>query len=726
MLKTCFFILFVMFMRPAVSGPIMSHEKFVHLDYEEQKQIVIATMELVVEIESKYQREVKTSGFNSERFRRYTEFMKSVSSLMFPEAHAANGRNQRYGQYLNQLRVILNDKERNLCIYGGWTSEMVNGKCTHPRNSERFGKLYQSEANCSQGNNKITCNPAIFGFKNLNPAKMTLFCVDAGPNGADNTSRDCMAKALADKPEAGASSRELRIKNMIEGIKANPNDAKDVFNFLFKACACDSSKSPQISKIYSDYMRPHQTCYSILKMMSEFGPRCELKDGPLMDLNQTQFLKSIQGILEVSEYKSSNVKDLYRTKLSELRKNPEFKASEAAVCGGDPTGTVIADDPKDAETCVENRTPKNEFCCPEGEVQYKKENNQDACKPDEKNGITVNGTSTKPPLPKPGQPDGDGASTEDKCKKNPTDPTCTKPCAPPAEMKNGKCEPPEAVNCTPTEVKNQSTGKCDPKPPGDVCINGAINPSDCDKCPPEKNWNANDKKCEVKTVSSIACDPPVPDKELVGGECVPKCEGDTPHRNEATGVCEANKDTDSEDNADEEKSPITISLTGKDKDVNVTIVSVTISPEKTPKDGYKLLWFSRGTSRPRTLPGSKPKSKPTTVTIREDLPEPEAEGEEEVKPDTPAEKPDETGKLEENESDLKIDGWGPIDAPRQSNDYEMCARLIKDAKIVHEDCEKIPAKPGIAPRRNGPGQFGPQQFGPTRGGPSDAIFRGVR
>lgn len=710
MLKTCLFIIFVMFMKPALSASFMSHEKFAHLDYEEQRQIVIATMELVVEMESKYKHEVKTTGFNSERFRKYSEFMSQVSSLFFPEAHAAGARNQRYGQYLNQLTTILNQKNR--CIYGGWVSEMRGGKCTHPLNTQ-FKNLYQSENGCNGGNNKITCNPAIFGFKNVDPAKRTLFCVDAGPNGADNTSRDCMAKALAESPESGASSKEARIANMIEGIGRNPVDATAVFNFLIKACACDSRHSPQINADYSNYMRPHQTCYSILKMMADVTPSCQVSGQPLMNTNQTQFLNSIRGIITDTEMRSSDVRTLYSNKLNELRtSNAEFRATETAVCGGAPAIPVIVGGLGSTGACVENKRPNGEFCCPDGQTPNAArtscsddtETNGDGIGDDEGEEIVVIGTRPKVPE----------VITDDK---------------------------PEVIQ---DPVPDTSTGgsadktptACVPLDPAKEFIGGECRP----KCAaPTPRRNPQTFVCEAEAVTPTDCTPPEPNKEFIGGQCRPLCNADTEERNQTTFACEckhgdrpegadAQCPAASEEESEEAASGISINLSTTNKDTNTTTVSLTVTPASTVLSEYTIIWFSRGKNRPSTFPGSTATKTPPVV-LREDPVDTTTSGDATSETETSSETNTTWRNPGDDESAINRDNVRSIDAPRQSNEYELCARLIKNSDRSTEDdkCVKVPLKPAVVPRGNGGGNpFGQPQMGPTRGGPSDAIFRGIR
>ncbi len=408
MLKTILFTILVMLMKPVLAASLMSHEKFVHLSYEDQKKIVIATMELVVEMESKYKHQVKTSGFDAERFRKYTEFMKAVSNLFFPEAHAAT-RNTSYGQYLQELDLIT--RENGRCIYGGWISSMVGDFCTHPTESP-FKNQYQAERGCEDGRRKITCNPAIFGFKDVTATPKTLFCVPAGVGQSDNSSRDCMQKALGLIPEDGASPPRDRMRDMISGIVGNPNAANRVFNFLIKACACDANQSRQISDHYANYMRPHQTCYSLLRMMSEtiLNDECTIKN-QILDSDHQSFLRYINTTLSTEQIRSSNVTNLYKEKVDQFVSRSDFRA----ICNVPPPGD---------NTLTVDETPNTETGTP-----------------------------------------GTGPETPPGPQTNPDTPSDTNTCEPPKERVGpDRCEDP----CDPaTQVRNMETFACDPKPEPD-------------------------------------------------------------------------------------------------------------------------------------------------------------------------------------------------------------------------------------------------------------------
>ncbi len=722
MLKNCLFLFLVLLMKPVFAASLMSHEKFVHLSYEEQQKIVVSTMELIVEMEEKYKHQVKTSGFDPERFRRYTDFMKKVSNLLFfPAAHAAV-RNVRYGQYLNQLKTILN--QRNNCIYGGWASEMVNNLCVHPSNS-KFRNIYQADNNCS-GIGKISCNPAIFGFKNV--GQKSLFCVPAGRAGSasDNTSRECMNKALYSN-ESGASSREERIQNMIAGIAANPADANAVFDFLLKACACDS-RSPEISQHYQTYMRPHRTCFSLLKMMSEVMPQCTVNPA-LMDSNQLSFLQHIQTTVSEAEIRSTNVNNIdaiYRTAVvgngsadSGFVSRPDYRA----ICGGNP--------PVPAPSCADALKLSTGVCC---EAPNTPNAARTACEP--AGGIQIGGggdgeEACTPPAVRaaPGAPclapsagGGGGGDTtacvpatnirnaQGVCEPPPVTGGETGPCVPATNVRNaqGVCEPPQAACVPATNVRN-AEGVCGP-PPALTCeedeeiIAEACVPKCATGTPPrDTTTNECSNECTDRT------------KEVINNACVTKCaEGVT--RNTA-GVCGG------------EPSGHTIEVKSTIKDLTSTTITVKVDGGSTLIPGHTIIWFKKGTNITSITftgtNGTAPTTTETPYTPVADLPETTAEESDPPATETPPENTtwDDAGT---NETPIPTSADDmEFTAPRSTANYEVCARLVKvsDRSLAATSCATVQQRSQQSAPQMNPGQ---QQMGPTRGGSSDAIFRGIR
>lgn len=291
MLKVPFLIIFVALMGLSAhaSQLKLTHDQFVHLTDAQKDEWIIKTMELMVDLENRYQREVKTSGFNQERFERYTKFMKQFQSLLMGSAYAAPVVSwETHGRNFSSL--LKNSNGGANCIYAGWVSKVMkqNGKeyCVHPNflgnaNSPQT-KAYARGASC-EGRNKITCNPAIFGYKSEGAG--SLFCVNAGLNEAHNSSYSCMKEALADAEAQGADSKEVRLRNLRNRLAQNPAIFQDVQKFVFQTCVCEATPL-NLNKSYHDYMRPHRTCYGIMEMLS--ATVCE---EPKIDFDTTFFEK---------------------------------------------------------------------------------------------------------------------------------------------------------------------------------------------------------------------------------------------------------------------------------------------------------------------------------------------------------------------------------------------------------------------------------------------------
>ncbi len=366
MLKTFFFLILFVMLRPVSAASLMTHEQFVHLPQSEQKQIVIGMMELIVEIEGRYKHETKTAGFSAERFRQYSQIMRKLSSFLIEDAEA-EVRRQRYGQFLTDLRGVL--RQRNRCLYGGWISTVGGSEnlCTHPSQASapEVRSMYQSERDCT-GRNSISCNPAIFGFRNVQTK--TLFCVPAGrvgssaPFDSDNSSRACMLKALSTTAEAGTSSREDRLQNIINGISLNPIDANNTFAFMIKTCAC-AADTPEIANNYHNYMRPHRTCYSILRMMAEYLPSCQTAGQRFLNDNQMSFLNHIKTAINDQQMRQTNFEDAYRPIVDQFVSRPDYQA----ICGTQPPATIVVG-PAACTGGSTRATPEADCKCADGSV----------------------------------------------------------------------------------------------------------------------------------------------------------------------------------------------------------------------------------------------------------------------------------------------------------------------------------------------------------------------
>lgn len=327
---------------------MMSHDRFVYLTNSEQEQIVIKTMELVADLESRYQYEVTTYGYDEKRFRIYSSIMNKVVSLLISSAHAESTRPQGTVRATN-LRIInpvtqaqLNIQQSNRttntpvpakpqktweeladdfhiqvttpsrgkvsgkCIYGGWVSEMQGnpGLCVHPNfinprapNSVPESQTYINQNGCNK-RNQITCNPVIFGYKS--ESKKSLFCVPAGLPESHNSALSCMKAALSDKQEADTDSKEVRLQNLRNRLVAKPAAFENVQKFIYRYCICETSPNGT-NKSYHERVRPHRTCFGMIEMVAETS----ICEEPKIEIDTTIFRKLRDAAASDSISKSS-------------------------------------------------------------------------------------------------------------------------------------------------------------------------------------------------------------------------------------------------------------------------------------------------------------------------------------------------------------------------------------------------------------------------------------
>jgi hypothetical protein len=247
----------------------MDHERFMNLEEKDKDTLIIRRMEIMVELESKYAREVEVSGYSFERFQKYVQILNHLQSLIISDAVAADPETVKFS--------TLVDKEGG-CIYGGWASQiiMVNKTtpvCVHPSKAsdKNIVAAYKAaKSNCKE-TAEISCNPKVFGYKKSEGS--TPFCVETGPykasmNKAHNVSYECMRSALSVEKTDEQDSKAERLKAMKEEMKNHPTDFDDVQKYIFKTCACrDTGK---MSTSYKKYIRPHRTCFGMMNSLRNF------------------------------------------------------------------------------------------------------------------------------------------------------------------------------------------------------------------------------------------------------------------------------------------------------------------------------------------------------------------------------------------------------------------------------------------------------------------------
>ncbi|WPU63745.1 hypothetical protein [Peredibacter starrii] len=385
-------------------SPIMSHDRFVYLTDSEQEQVIIKTMEFVVELEESYQYEVATYGYNENRYRLYTSMMRKVVSFLMNEAHAdttnllqTQGKGvtladalpkpkdttplvlkqpakveqkvpaslarpkKSWEQLADEFYKNVTTKSSSKCIYAGWVSEM-QGKpalCVHPSfiNPKSPGSVPESMTYAQQdgctGRNQITCNPVIFGYKS--ESEKSLFCVPAGIPESHNSALNCMKAALSDTAEAKTDSKEKRLQHLRERLVAKPDAFANVQKFIYQYCICETSPDGT-NKEYHDRIRPHRTCFGMIEMVAETS----ICEEPKIDIDTTIFKKLRDAATSGKISKSSGggaIDAFYKKFLKDVKTSAPSEYQ--ALCPNDTMPTKpeekkpeIVAEPKSKYTCV--------------------------------------------------------------------------------------------------------------------------------------------------------------------------------------------------------------------------------------------------------------------------------------------------------------------------------------------------------------------------------------
>lgn len=293
MFKSIFltFLAITMALSASAASFVRTHEDFVHLSDYEKNQLIIKTMELVVELESQYSHEVKKYGYSSERYEKFKKAVSKIQSILFIDsAYAGPGKRPMsdWNAYGNAFKTLMN-KDRQNCIFAGWPSKpyQLPGSsktyCAHPdfiqgdgpnrhtaKPMTEWTQNYpdpKSGSGCGANDRKmIQCNPALFGFKNA--ANSDLFCVKAS-DGAHNSAYNCMQEALKERPAGGPIDQPAsRLAFLRSALDTNKEAFAGLQEFVYKTCVCDDKAPKNFNRNYQDYIRPHRTCYGMIEMMA--------------------------------------------------------------------------------------------------------------------------------------------------------------------------------------------------------------------------------------------------------------------------------------------------------------------------------------------------------------------------------------------------------------------------------------------------------------------------
>jgi hypothetical protein len=333
-------LLLMLFFVSSVNARVLSgHQEFVHYTEEQKKEFIIKVMEFVVELDERYEKAPV------EEKKKYTIILEELRKILANNAYAAtidlNG-------FANDLTTIFdpNKDDQKRCIYAGWASQTVTTKigseyreiCQHPNfikggASSAETVAYKKSSDCGKkSQNTISCNPAIFGFKNKQAGSQ--FCVPAGPQFSENSSYACMQLSLGVKKEKGADPSEDRISYLKKQFEGNPTLVNNLYGFIYKTCICDPDNQNVINKSYLSRTRPHRTCLGLINTIAETEHCVDFSGAKSNDMTLFKELRTFTSNLMTSKSSGNRVDTNYRELLSSIP--GRFTDDYAKMCGGAP------------------------------------------------------------------------------------------------------------------------------------------------------------------------------------------------------------------------------------------------------------------------------------------------------------------------------------------------------------------------------------------------------
>ena len=331
----------------------MNHERFVHLSAQEKEQVVVKTMEMIVEMEGKYRKAVVNHESSKEILQKYTHLLKTLNSLLISDAYA-DEIDPAFHKLAKDFSSLLSELKTDGCIYAGYVSVLVNGRCSSPNllspNSKNAAiikkikaayltKTSQANTKCG-GTKKISCNPVVFGYQK-NSSKVP-FCVNTSPDESHNAAYECMKLALNEKGSAGTDSKEVRLNYLTAAMsdKTTASAFNEAHKFIYRTCVCGDT---ELNSAYKEYMKPHRTCFGMLNTLREIKSQ---ECAPL----QTEAFKSSFGDQWMNYFGSSSFKKQDSTK------NVVFDDNYGQLLSSNSLKTMcgIEDDKPERDPATEN------------------------------------------------------------------------------------------------------------------------------------------------------------------------------------------------------------------------------------------------------------------------------------------------------------------------------------------------------------------------------------
>lgn len=400
----------LLFPRLGKASYLMTHDRFYALSTEEQNQVIIKTMEMASELESQFPH-AKVSKSNLQTQKNFSFILNHLQKLILAEAFADPQRAKLFENYAQDfIKLTSGADKKEKCLYAGWVSKLkvgiskTTGKeiltCPHPQSldkkSDEYKAYVKAEKKCDFNDNetpKISCNPAIFGFKK--GSEQSLFCVDAGLVGSADSSIECMKLSLEEFPkdQTKVDSKETRLKLMREALAAKPELLEGVQRFMFKTCFCENNEN-SIDKRYMNRVRPHRTCYGLMRTIAE-TTSCEINGSTVANADDFKIItKNLDQNIQLSRYQNPNYDNFYKEFLAKAQ--AESKEDVKRICN---TQTPVLPAPTSPAPTEESKTNDN------SDSPY-------TCS------VTCSETTTTGPLPGLGSED--NADLKDNNKKSPT------------------------------------------------------------------------------------------------------------------------------------------------------------------------------------------------------------------------------------------------------------------------------------------------------------------
>jgi hypothetical protein len=247
---------------------------FINLSFESKVKMIEEAQIMASKME-----DVQNS---KEEKKKYYTYLKFLSNLLINSAVAQN-----------------KIDENKLCIYAGWISIVVGGKCTHPlklkdsdfegqndryddqliallKDSQTKALNYDKNAldEACKGSANMMCNPGLFG---KHPDSGKPFCVKEGNRNSYNSSFSCLKKVQDFKKDKEKYNKIQQgiIDSVTDSDKVDQSNLIKMFKIYYDVCMCNGD-SGVVNKSYAKRMFNSRTCYAWIQqtknIMDKFNP----------------------------------------------------------------------------------------------------------------------------------------------------------------------------------------------------------------------------------------------------------------------------------------------------------------------------------------------------------------------------------------------------------------------------------------------------------------------